>query len=67
MAPSESAPSPTASFYDMSMHYPIPSLWQEHMANDSKGDDEENEYNTIRHAKGGKGVKLLYSKSKVRG
>lgn len=36
------------------------------MADCSKGDDEENEYNTIRHAKGGKGVKLLYSKSKVR-
>ncbi len=29
-------------------------------------DDEEGEYNTIRHAKSGRGVKLLYSKSKVR-
>lgn len=28
-------------------------------------DDEEGEYNTIRHAKSGKGVKLLFSKSKV--
>lgn len=29
-------------------------------------DDEEGEYNTIRHSKSGKGVKLLYTKSKVR-
>jgi hypothetical protein len=29
-------------------------------------DDEEGEYNTIRHTSGGKGVKLLYTKSKVR-
>jgi hypothetical protein len=29
-------------------------------------DDEEGEYNTIRHAESGKGVKLLYTKSKVR-
>ena len=28
-------------------------------------DDEEGEYNTIRHTKSGKGVKLLYTKSKV--
>ncbi|KAF1363957.1 GTPase-activating protein-like protein gyp7 [Lizonia empirigonia] len=28
-------------------------------------DDEEGEYNTIRHAESGKGVKLLYTKSKV--
>ena len=28
-------------------------------------DDEEGEYNTVRHAKTGRGVKLLYSKSKV--
>jgi hypothetical protein len=28
-------------------------------------DDEEGEYNTIRHKSGGKGVKLLYTKSKV--
>ncbi|KAK4968679.1 GTPase activating protein [Elasticomyces elasticus] len=28
-------------------------------------DDEEGEYSTIRHSKTGKGVKLLYSKSKV--
>jgi hypothetical protein len=28
-------------------------------------DDEEGEYNTIRHTRTGKGVKLLYSKSKV--
>ena len=28
-------------------------------------DDEEGEYNTVRHAKTGKGVKLLYTKSKV--
>ncbi|KAF1353122.1 rab-GTPase-TBC domain-containing protein [Delphinella strobiligena] len=28
-------------------------------------DDEEGEYNTIRHSKSGKGVKLLHSKSKV--
>lgn len=44
---SQSPPSPTASFYDMS-------------------DDEEGEYNTIRHTTSGRGVKLLYSKSKVR-
>lgn len=29
-------------------------------------DDEEGEYNTIRHTTSGKGVKLLYTKSKVR-
>jgi TBC1 domain family member 15 len=29
-------------------------------------DDEEGEYNTIHHTKSGKGVKLLFSKSKVR-
>lgn len=29
-------------------------------------DDEEGEYNTIRHTSSGKGVKLLYTKSKVR-
>lgn len=28
-------------------------------------DDEEGEYNTIRHTSSGSGVKLLYSKSKV--
>jgi hypothetical protein len=28
-------------------------------------DDEEGEYATIRHTTSGKGVKLLYSKSKV--
>jgi hypothetical protein len=28
-------------------------------------DDDEGEYNTIAHASSGKGVKLLYSKSKV--
>jgi len=28
-------------------------------------DDEEGEYNTVRHAKTGRGVKLLYTKSKV--
>lgn len=28
-------------------------------------DDEEGEYNTIRHSQSGKGVKLLYSKSKA--
>jgi hypothetical protein len=28
-------------------------------------DDEEGEYNTIRHTTTGKGVKLLYTKSKV--
>lgn len=28
-------------------------------------DDEEGEYNTIRHTRTGKGVKLLYTKSKV--
>ncbi len=43
---SQSPPSPTASFYDLS-------------------DDEENEYNTITHTSSGRGVKLLYSKSKV--
>lgn len=46
-ASSESPPSPTASFYDMS-------------------DDEEGEYNTVIHKKSGRGVKLLYTKSKVR-
>ena len=40
------APSPSASFYDMS-------------------DDEEGGYNTITHASTTKGVKLLFSKSKV--
>lgn len=40
------APSPSASFYDMS-------------------DDEEGGYNTITHANSERGVKLLYSKSKV--
>lgn len=29
-------------------------------------DDEEGDYNTIRHTSSGSGVKLLYSKSKVR-
>jgi hypothetical protein len=29
-------------------------------------DDEEGEYNTIAHSSVGKGVKLLFSKSKVR-
>lgn len=29
-------------------------------------DDDEGEYNTIRHTESGKGVKLLYTKSKVR-
>lgn len=29
-------------------------------------DDEEGDYNTIRHTKTGRGVKLLYTKSKVR-
>jgi hypothetical protein len=29
-------------------------------------DDEEGEYNTIRHSSSGKGVKLLFTKSKVR-
>lgn len=29
-------------------------------------DDEEGDYNTITHTETGKGVKLLYSKSKVR-
>jgi hypothetical protein len=29
-------------------------------------DDEEGEYNTITHTSSGKGVKLLFSKSKVR-
>jgi hypothetical protein len=28
-------------------------------------DDDEGEYNTIRHTKTGRGVKLLYTKSKV--
>jgi hypothetical protein len=28
-------------------------------------DDEEGDYNTIRHTTSGKGVKLLYTKSKV--
>lgn len=28
-------------------------------------DDEEGEYNTITHLESGRGVKLLYSKSKV--
>lgn len=28
-------------------------------------DDEEGEYNTITHTESGRGVKLLYSKSKV--
>lgn len=28
-------------------------------------DDEEGDYNTIRHVKTGRGVKLLYTKSKV--
>lgn len=28
-------------------------------------DEEEDEYNTIAHAKSGRGVKLLFSKSKV--
>ena len=28
-------------------------------------DDEEGEYNTITHTSSGRGVKLLYSKSKV--
>lgn len=28
-------------------------------------DDEEGEYNTIRHTTSGRGVKLLYTKSKV--
>lgn len=28
-------------------------------------DDEEGEYNTITHTETGRGVKLLYSKSKV--
>lgn len=28
-------------------------------------DDEEGEYNTIRHTSSGRGVKLLYTKSKV--
>ena len=28
-------------------------------------DDEEGEYNTIMHSMSGRGVKLLYSKSKV--
>jgi len=28
-------------------------------------DDEEGDYSTIKHAKTGKGVKLLYTKSKV--
>ena len=46
MATSQSPPSPTASFYDMS-------------------DDDEGEYNTVVHKKTGKGVKLLYAKSKV--
>ncbi|OAP57063.1 hypothetical protein AYL99_09176 [Fonsecaea erecta] len=40
------APSPSASFYDLS-------------------DDEEGGYNTITHASATKGVKLLFSKSKV--
>ncbi len=30
-------------------------------------DDEEGEYNTIMHTRTGRGVKLLYSKSKVCG
>ena len=29
-------------------------------------DDEEGDYNTITHSETGRGVKLLYSKSKVR-
>lgn len=29
-------------------------------------DDEEGEYNTIAHSSSGKGLKLLFSKSKVR-
>lgn len=29
-------------------------------------DDEEGDYNTITHTESGRGVKLLYSKSKVR-
>jgi hypothetical protein len=28
-------------------------------------DDDENEYNAIAHSRSGRGVKLLYSKSKV--
>ncbi|KAI9885469.1 MAG: hypothetical protein M1823_002737 [Watsoniomyces obsoletus] len=43
---SQSPPSPTASFYDVS-------------------DTEEGGYNTITHSSSGRGVKLLYSKSKV--
>ena len=43
---SESPPSPTASFYDLS-------------------DDEEGGYSTITHTTSGRGVKLLFSKSKV--
>lgn len=42
--------SPTASYYDLS----------------DDDDDDEEEYSTITHTATGRGVKLLYSKSKVR-
>lgn len=42
--------SPTVSYYDLS----------------DDDDDEEEEYSTITHTATGRGVKLLYSKSKVR-
>jgi hypothetical protein len=45
-APARAAPSPTASFYDLS-------------------DEEEQDYSTISHTSSSKGVKLLFSKSKV--
>jgi hypothetical protein len=45
-APARAAPSPTASFYDVS-------------------DEEEQDYSTISHTSSSKGVKLLFSKSKV--
>lgn len=41
--------SPTASYYDLS----------------DNDDEEEEEYSTITHTSTGRGVKLLYSKSKV--
>lgn len=41
--------SPTVSYYDLS----------------DDDDDEEEEYSTITHTATGRGVKLLYSKSKV--
>jgi hypothetical protein len=64
--------SPSTPFFTLTPHYagpvqytPPPSPPSPSASFYDMSDEDEGEYNTIAHASSGKGVKLLYSKSKV--